>query len=254
MIWLLVKYILTAALKDRLFLGLLVVIAVAISVSIFLGSSALTEKDQFSLVFAAGGLRIAGLMTLILFTVFYIRKSFETRDVEYLLSRPLSRFQFLVAHNIAISLLASFMALLVTVALFLMPSNSKDIEDFGMWGISIWVEYIIVANVALFFALMLSSAVISALAVMAFYVLSRLIGGILGIVTSSYDIGSMIVLEKIMLLVSIFIPRLDLMGQTSWLVYGDAQINDLFFALTQGVVFCGFVFAISLWDLKRKQF
>ena len=123
MVWLLVKYILTAALRDRLLLGFLFLVGVGISLSIFLGSAAITEKDQFSVVFTAGGLRIGGLLTLVLFTVFYLRRSFETRDVEYLLSRPLSRLQFLLAHSIAFSILATIAASLISLVLIAMSQG-----------------------------------------------------------------------------------------------------------------------------------
>ncbi len=253
MIWLLVKYILSAALKDRLFIGLLVLVTVGVSLSIFLGSSAITEKDQFSLVFASGGLRIGGLLTLVLFTVFYVRRSFEMRDVEYLLSKPISRFQFLLAHSVALSILALIITALITAALYFMPSE-VGFYSLSMWGISICVELIIVANVALFFSLMLPSAVTATLMSLAFYVLARLIGGVLGVIAAAGDSGLTAFLENVMLLVSVFIPRLDLMGQTSWLIYGFGASDDLLFILLQGGVFCGFIFSVALWDLKRKQF
>ena len=47
MIHILTKYILTAAMKDRLFLLFLLLAVLGVSLSIFLGSSAVTEKDQF---------------------------------------------------------------------------------------------------------------------------------------------------------------------------------------------------------------
>ena len=49
MIRLLVGYILTAAIRDRLFLSLMLLVVVGVCLSVFLGSSAITEKDQFSL-------------------------------------------------------------------------------------------------------------------------------------------------------------------------------------------------------------
>lgn len=254
MIRLLIKYILTAAMRDRLLVMFLLLAMVGVSLSIFLGSSAITEKDQFSVVFAAGGLRIGGLLTLILFVVFYLRRSFETRDVEYLLSRPISRLQFLLAHSFAFSILATIVAIVTTLTLTMMPSVS-DMSGYIIWGASIWVEFFIMVNVALFFALVLSSAVTATLACMAFYVLARLMGDILGIIEAGGGKNVVILfMEKGMLLISVFIPRLDLMGQTSWLVYGADVIAEWSFILLQGLVFWGVIMAASLLDLKRRQF
>lgn len=254
MISLLVRYILSAAIKDRLFIRLLALVVVAVSLSIFLGSAALTEREQFSLVFASGGLRIGGLVTVVLFAVFYVRRSFETRDVEYLLSRPISKFQFLFSHFLSLSILTGLVALLISLALFFMPSGI-DIYSLAMWGLSLWVEITIMVNVALFFSLMLPSAVTATLVTLAFYVLARLMGGVLGIIAAGGGDSSVIsLLEKVMLVISIFIPRLDLMGQTSWLIYGFDGGQDITFILLQGLIFSGFIFSVALWDLTRKQF
>jgi len=253
MIRLLVGYILTAAIRDRLFLSLMLLVVVGVCLSVFLGSSAITEKDQFSMVFASGGLRIGGLLTLVLFTVFYVRRSFETHDVEYLLSRPMSRLQFLMAHFISLLVLSALMASVMTVVLLLMPSQATAFSCV-MWGISIFIEMAIVANVALFFSLMLSSAVAASLISLAFYVLSRLMGGILGIVMEGAGTSMTVILNKVMLAISVFIPRLDLMGQTSWLVYGFDNMADLKLIVLQGSIFLGFVLSVAFWDLKRKQF
>jgi len=101
--WPLVTYVLMAALRDRLIVSLIVLVAVGTSLSVFIGSSAILEKDQFALVFAAAGLRFAGVAGLVLFTVFYVRRAFDTKDIEFLLARPVSRFSFLFSHAVAFS-------------------------------------------------------------------------------------------------------------------------------------------------------
>lgn len=254
MIWLLVKYILMAARRDKLLIGFLLLIVIGASLSIFLGSSALTEQDQFSVVFMANGLRLGSVLTLLLFCVFYLRRSYDTRDVEYLLTRPLTCFQFLLAHSFAFSILATIAAVFITVSLIAL-SQGHQIMGHVLWGVSVWVELIIIANTALFFSLILSSAVAAVLTGFAFYMLSRLIGSILGIVSAS-EAGSVLnlVTEKVMLVISIIIPRLDMMGQSSWLIYGFDSPVSLGFIFVQGVVFCGLVFSAALFDLQRKQF
>lgn len=253
MIQLLVKYILAAAIKDRLFLGFFGMLAVGISLSLFFGSSIITEKDQFSLVFAAGGLRLVGVMTLILFIIFYMRRSFDTRDVEYMLSKPVSRLQFLIAHLLAFMVLAAVLTVLITTTVFLMPLNIP-VDGIVLWSVSIFTELAIIAAVSLFFALVLSSAVTASMMVICFYVLSRLIGSILAVMANSLESGFMALMEKIMLVISVFIPRLDLVGQTSWLLYGAENSIDFGFIALQGGIFCGLFFAAAFFDLTRRQF
>ena len=95
------KYIIKAAFRDKLLYGMLVCMALAVSLSLFLGSSAITETDLFAMVFCASGLRLVGVMGLSLFVIFYIRRSFDNKDIELLLSRPVSRISFVAAFSCA---------------------------------------------------------------------------------------------------------------------------------------------------------
>jgi hypothetical protein len=253
MIWLVVKYILAAAVRDKILLSFLLLIGVGVSLSLFLGSAAVSEKDQFSIVFAASTLRLSSLFTLILFVVFYTQKSFDTHDVEYMLSRPISRFQYLAAHTISFSILAFILTALSIITLFFMPSTI-DTYGLALWGGSLLIELVLIANVALFFSFVLTSAVSTMLITFSFYVLARMMGGILGVIATTPEAGTMLVMEKLMLLISIIIPRLDLMGQGSWLLYGVEGPVGWSFILGQGFVFLGLVFSATLIDFKRKQF
>ena len=254
MVWILTKYVLTAALRDRLLLGFFLLLFVGVSLAMFLGSSAITESDQFSLIFAASGLRIGANLALILFAVFYLRRSFESRDVEYLLSRPISKLQFLMAHFMAFSLLALIVSILVTLTLFAMPSAAVNEPNFFLWGLSFWVELIIMTAMAVFFSLVLSSAVTASLATFSFYALARLIGDILGIIEAGHSAGMYALMEKAMLVISVFIPRLDLMAQSAWLLYGVTDHINWPFILGQGLIFTAFVFNAALLDLNKRQF
>lgn len=255
MIGLLTRYILTAAIKDRIFILFFVLAVVAVCFSIFIGSSAVTEKDQFSIVFLASSLRIGGLLTLVLFVVFYLRRAFESRDVEFILARPVSRLQFLLAHSLAFSFLSICVALIALLVLILVPSAGADYTGYITWTVSIAFELILVTNVALFFAIILNNATAASLACLAFYVLGRMIGSILGIVHAEVSTGAVSALaKKAMLLISIIIPRLDLMGQSSWLVYGVDSFSVLGFYVVQFVVFYGLVMSAAYVDLKRRQF
>ena len=56
-------------------------------------------------------------------------------------------------------------------------------------------------------------------------------------------------------IVSMVVPRIDLMTQTSWLIYPDAP-NEIGYAfvLIQGVVYCALLITAALVDLRRRQF
>lgn len=268
----LVRFILTAALRDRLMITLLVMIVLGASLATFLGGASVSEEASFALVFGAGGLRFLGVIGIVLFVSFYMRRSFETKEVEFLLSRPVSRMTFLFSHALAFMLLALAVALAVAAAVFFL--GKPDPGGLAAWGGSIAIELSIMAVTSLFFSLVLSSAAGSALAALGVYVLSRMIGVLIGIAALPPGNVVFLVLNKIMDAVSVIVPRLDLMGQTSWLVYGVEGAGDVGlllragdyartlvstlgitgFTLTQGVLFIGLLLAASAYDFSRRQF
>lgn len=268
----LIGYILTAARRDRLMLTLLLMVVAGASLSSFLGSAAVIEKGHFSLVFAAGGLRFVGVAGIVLFVCFYMRRAFEHKEVEFLLSRPISRMTFLNSHAVAFILLSLLAAAAVSLPLFL--AKAPNPAGLFAWGLSIGVEYAIMAAAALFFSMVLTSAAGSALAALGFYVLARLIGTLIGIASVTPDNPVIAILIKVMDVISIVVPRLDLMGQTSWLIYGvegSAGLDTLKgagtyattmithlgaagFVAAQGVIFITLLLAATAFDFARRRF
>ena len=248
----LIKYVLKAALRDKLVLSLVVLLLVGSSLATFLGSSAIIERDLFTVVFAAGGLRIVSVFGLILFVVFFVRRSFESKDIEYLLSRPLSRIRILFSYAFAFSLLAVFIQIAVGLTVY---SVSPHLFGYGhlLWCVSVMVEAIIMVNVALFFAMYISSAANASMATLSVYVLGRLMGQLLGISDSTL-VDSTGVYAMALQLVSLITPRLDLLGQTSWLIYGADGTYGLEDAIIQGAVFSALVLLAAALDFVRRQF
>lgn len=248
----LIHYVLIAAIRDRMLLAFFLLLAVGCSLSLFLGSAAVIEKDRFSIVFASGGLRIASVMALLLFVVFFVRRSFDGKDIEFLLSRPISRIQFVLSLAVGFSVQAILISLAVGATIC---GISPHLISNGhvLWITSLVIENIIMVNTAFFFAMYISSAASASMAACAFYLLSRMMGQLLGIVDSNLidNFGPLSVVTQT---VSVLVPRLDLMAQTSWLLYGfDSKIGFLTIIL-QGAIFCFLVLSATLLDFVRRQF
>lgn len=252
--WPLIRYVLMAALRDRLILSLGVLVAVGAALSVFLGSGAFIESSQFALVFTAGGLRLAGAAGLVLFVIFYMRRSFENKDVEFLLSRPISRTSFILSHAIAFSVLAVFLAAMIGVAVCAVVVQAVG-PGHGLWIFSLMMEYVLIVNAALFFAMVLQSASSGAMAVLGLYILSRLMGQLLGIASVGDASPISPLLNGTMNIISMIVPRIDLMTQTSWLVYPDSNTEiGVGFIAAQGFVYTGLLICAALIDLRRRQF
>jgi len=237
--------------------GVVAVSLLGTCLSIFSGSAAIIEQDQFVVTYIGGGVRLLSLIGLVLFVVFYTRRSFDARDVEFLLTRPISRVSFVVSHVLAFTALAFFAAVFLTI-LVLGFSQGEGLESgLALWSFGVFFEFVLVANTAYFFAMVLGSPVSAGLSSLGFYVLSRMMGGLLSIV-HSYDVVDHFTIYKglswIMQAVAVIVPRLDLMVQTSWLIYGQVDLSDWLSVIAQGVVFLGLLMCATIFDLKRRQF
>lgn len=268
----LVKYVLTAAMRDKLMITLFLMIVLGAATAVFMGSASVTEAESFALVFGAGGLRFLAVMGVVLFCCFYMRRLFETKEVEFLLSRPISRMTFLLSHGLSFALLSAMIAAVVTLALSFL--GKPDMVGLAVWGGSLVAELAIISIAALFFSMVVSSAAGSALATLGLYALARMIGTLLGIIALPPSGWGSAILGNVMQLISIFVPRLDMMGQTSWLVYGVEGSGGIKFlpeagsyALTlishmglagfialQGMVFVALLLAAAAHDFTRRQF
>lgn len=247
----LVSYVLKAALRDKLIWIFAAAIFVALSMSLFMGSTAIMEKSSFSVVFMASSLRLLIIFGLTLFIAYFIRRSFDNRDVEYLLARPVSRLSYIVSHSVAFSVLAALLAASIAFIIFAFLSTTDNLVGGLYWAGSVILEAMSISLVAMFFAMFISTATGAVLAVIGFYILCRMSGELLG--AASYGFGDG-VLNAVLHGVSLILPRFDLAGQTSWLMYGAPPSNEILLYFLQQPVFMLFILLASIIEMKRKEF
>ena len=249
----LIKYILKAAIRDRLILSMLIMMMVFAALSIMMGSAAIIEMDFFSAVYISGSLRIISVLGLVLFISFYVRRLFESKEIEFILSKPVSRLSFVISHAAAFSILSLIITIIVAVVIGVFEFNKIN-ENHFFWVFSLFIELIIIANAALFFSMVLNSASSSVMAAVAFYVLSRMIGQLLSIIYSAQTFAGSEFLGFIMQMISMIIPRLDLMSQTTWLTYGVPEDISFLFIFAHGLLFSALLISASMVDLIRRKF
>lgn len=251
--WPLVRYVLLAAVRDRLILSAFALMLVIVALSQFVGGAAVVEKEVFVAVYAAGALRLLCAVAIILFTTFFVERSFERRDVEFFLSCPLSRTGYILSHVVALIVVAGVLTVLAGVALMAASSTVFN-PNYLIWLASLFAELAMTGLVALFFAMVLPSAIASTLMVLAFYVLARMMGQLLGIVSAGVAFWGTQILDPVIRAIAVVVPRFDLMTQTSWLVYGPQGNEGFLMIAAQAGAFMLLVIVAALVDLTRRQF
>ncbi len=251
-----IRYILLTALRDWLFAGLFFAIMLAFALAIFTGSTALTEQQNMSLVLFAGNCRIVLAIGFIVFICFYIRRSFDTKEIDSFLSKPISRLSFILCYwlSFMILIMLAMFPVIAIITLFF----SVTLKGLFIWVISLLLELSIVCAFSLLSSIILNSSISSVLSTLGFYIISRLMGFFIftiydpnSLTHSGYFSNIMTILLKI---ISTLIPRLDLFAKTDWLIYGLGSILDLWLFLAQAIIFNLILLAMATFDIKRKQF
>lgn len=250
----LVRYMLATALRDRLFLALLLSLVLAAAMSIFLGGSAIVEQQQMVTAYMGATSRMILAAGMVLFVAFHLQRAMQDGEIAFILSRPMSRSTFVLGYGTSVMMVASLCSLFAVLLLAVAARSSA--AGLMMWGGSLLLEVNLMALMAMFFGLILRSAVSTALACLGFYMLGRM-SGLLGGLAEQASQGSIIdkLLGNGFEIISIIIPRLDFFARSEWLVYGSGGEHiPVLYAVGQSLVFIPLVLALAIFDFRRKQF
>lgn len=253
MIWALIQYVLKAAYYDKLPLIFLITMLVSLSGAVFMGGTAITEQDQFVLVFASNSLRLLSVFITIFYITHYFSRSFQTQEISALLTKPFSRLQYLLAHYFAFQIIA-FLFIVVTCLVFVLFFQSSW-AYFTFWAVGLWCELSLVSLISLFFAILIPQSFIAAIASVGLYVLGRLSGNLLIIIETSQNQNILTLAgEYVVQFITMFVPRFDLFTQSVWLIYEQGAISFPYFLLFHFFVFTGLILSVTFFDLSRKEF
>lgn len=249
------RYVLTAVLRDRVIQLMIVLMLLGMSAAMFLGNTVVIEKGQFTVAMAGTILRMLCVLGLVTFICFFVRRAFESREIDYLLATPLTRHKLLLSFSAAFITVAFILSLAMALIIFALSKHTYSL-GWLIWSLSAFVEMAVTAMIALFFSIALKSATVSVLGSLGYYSLARMLGAMIGIITTKLDAGHTIhlILDYIVRAISFVTPRFDLMAQSAWLVYGDAAGVNLWLLPIQFVVFTALFFAASAYDLRKSQF
>jgi len=246
-----IHFIVVTALRDRLFVSILGLLGLTFAIAAYLGGGAVIETQAMTVVYIGGAARVILALGLIVFTAFHVERLYDTREIEAILSRAISREAFVFSYWLAMALIA---------LLFLTPV-AATIFFFGLsqpgalyWSASVFLESLIIVAFGLFCALTFERAIPTIFATMGFYALARLVGFLTGIAVHGSQAGLNSVANPIMEGIGYVAPRLDLVGQTRWLVYGPESFDVFVLIGLQAAIYVPLLLCASMFDLRRKHF
>lgn len=250
------RYVLVTAIRDRMVAAQLAAQLVVLCAAELTGAAALGEGREAGLALAGGGLRLVMVLGLITFVAFHTRRMEETREIEVILTRPISRGAFVLAY------FAAYSGVAMLLALFALPVLGIGFQAWGsglaLWEVSLLLECCVVVALTLFCALALRSATAAVLAAAGFYLLCRL-GAYFRAISVEHT-GSLAnpVADKAahwaIEAVAAVLPRLDLFGQGSWLVYGPGGGWGIWTLVGQAGIAIILLQLATLFDFRRRRF
>ncbi len=250
------RYVLLTAVKDRLFGVLFLLVLAALLLAAFLGDAALAEGRALSLAYAGASGRAILVLGLVVFIAFHVRRLQETREIEAILARPLSREAFVLGYAGGFAAVAVLLVVPVVAGVGL--ALSPPAAGLAAWGASLLLESLLVVALALFCALTLTSAVAATLAALGFYVLGRMMAFFADIaekgVGGAGDLGALTPLaEAVVTALFMLMPRLDLFAPGAWLVHG-ADWSAAAPVAAQALIYVPLLLLAAMIDLRRKRF
>lgn len=250
------KFILLTGLRDKLYLSILIILAGVFGLSNLVGFSALSEEAKMQLVYFSFLSRLIIICGMVLFICFYINKSFEHKEIDFILAKPISRNTLILSYWTSFVLISFILIIptLIIISFFV----KQNIIGLLWWGITVILELMIVSTFAIVSSLILKSAVVSVLATTSFYFIGRMMGFFvysINLPNNIEDVKSWQTLSEVLLkIISSVFPRLDLFGKSEWLVYGVNNYNDIYIVLIQSLIYIPLMLFVAFYDFGRKQF
>lgn len=248
-----IAYLLLISFRDRLFHGMVLGMAALAYIATVLGHTALTEEAQTSITLAAGSIRLLMMVGIMALVSFHVHIARESRELDAQLARPIARHRVVFAYFCAFALIVSIMGLIAAAVLFILSPLS--LSGFAAYIFSLIAEGMLVAAATMFAAFVLRSNVLSVMATMGFYALSRLMG-LFMLTISNRPVGgdsAEVIAANLVHIVSMITPRLDFFAKSEWLHYGVSMQPVLLFSL-QAAIFVPLLLCAVILDLKRKAF
>jgi ABC-type transport system involved in multi-copper enzyme maturation permease subunit len=250
-----IKYIILTASRDLLFYGLLIAIVAGIFISNFLGSTALEEQAQMAVSYSSASIRLILVVGMTIFCCFHIRRGFENKEIDLMLSRPISRGMFVLSYWIGFCIIA--LSFIAAAFCFILLFQNYSIFGAIIWVLSLILEVFLVISFAIFASFILKSAVSSVLLTFGFYFISRMLGFFLYILakpTATDFLSLDFYANKILWFVSSILPRLDLFAKSQWLIYGVESYNDIKLFALQAAIYIPLLLFSAVYDFRNKQF
>lgn len=246
------KFTVREAVKNRI-IWIAIVIAVAgFGLATFVSEMAIMEGEDIQLTLLAATYRFAAVFVMMIFVISTIVREFNDKCMDIYLSLPLTRVTFFVGKSCGFAACGLFLAALFSAALLFYGRW----EHVAVWGLSLWMELVVIALVSFFCVLTFNQQITAALSVaFFFYLLSRSLESI-ELISQAFvmttSLGNLVI-EWLIDVLIVVLPNLSGFTRTEWLVFELPSWEDFGAVALQTAVYSLLLGALALFDFRRKN-
>ena len=244
-------FTLLEALRCRLLLLMLMVVAGLFGLAQFLGELSITETRQAQASVTASLLRVFSICATCLFVISSVQRELDDKGLELVLSLPLPRHAYLFGKLTGFAGFSLCVAVLAALPLFLYAPAAAV----GCWMLSLFCEQLLLAAFSLLCLLAFANISLAFTSAMAFYLLSRSMEALRLLSAAPVlvsDANSQVLMNFLVNALALLLPDLHAFTRSEWLVYG-VDAGAVGTVLIQTLVYLPVLLSAGLFDLYRKN-
>ena len=244
-------FTLLEAIRCRLLIAVIAVVAVASGLAEFLGELSITETRQAQASVAASLLRVFSICATCLFVISSVLRELDDKGLELILSLPLPRHAYLFGKTAGFAGFSLCVAIFAALPLFLYAPAAAV----GCWMLSLFCEQLLLAAFSLLCLLAFANISLAFTSAMAFYLLSRSME-VLRLLSAAPVFTTDTISQDFMNIVvnalALLLPDLHAFTRSEWLAYG-VDTGAVGTVLIQTLVYLPVLLSAGLFDLYRKN-
>lgn len=245
------RVVVLEAVRGRVPWLMLAVLLAGAALSQFAAQVAITESREIANGLLGAWLRLAAVFVVALFVITSMVRDLHDKGMELVLALALPRAVYLGGRLSGYAVVAVGCALACTLAVALFVPALQA----AAWGLTLALELIIVAALALLCLLTLRHVTLGLSAVIAFYLLARSIDAIRLIGANPLAGGDRDVhgaITAVLEALAFVLPDLTRFARSEWLIHANASGSDLAAACAQAGIYLTLLAGAALFDLQRK--
>jgi len=238
--------------RDRILYNLLIFTLLLIGSTVFLQNLAVGNPTQVMIDLGLAFVSVFGTLITVFVGIGLVYKEIDRRTIYTIVSKPISRHQFLLGKFMGLQITLAINLILMTV--LLMGSIYYAVGDTPwhiLWAILfLFLEFMVITSIAMVFS-SFTTPTLSALFTLSIWLMGHLVGDMRDFAARSEDVT---VIKTFAVLTRI-IPDLERFNLRNWASYGGSlDASVLIYTVMLGLVYAAFFLGLSALIFWRRDF